>query len=113
MKKTISLVILFAFLLSCSNDKEENDKKVLLLMDESSVLITEQGSEMDKKANYLKTSNEHILNMASAGATANEIKALERQQEIGLSKCDEKLKDIETKMDINSAKIDSIIKINY
>ena len=111
MKKTISLIILFTFLFSCSNSKEENEKKLLLLMDESSVLIDEQRSEMDKKAAYLKTSNEHIFNMTSAGATADEIKDLEKQKEIGLSKCDKKLKDIETKMDINSSKRDSIIKI--
>jgi hypothetical protein len=111
MKKTISLVILFAFLFSCSNSKVENEKKLLVLMDESSVLMNEQRSEMDKKAAYLKTSNEYIFNMTSAGATAIEIKELEKQKEIGLSKCDEKLKDIETKMDINSSKRDSIVKI--
>jgi hypothetical protein len=111
MKKTISLVILFAFLYSCSNSKAENEKKLLQLTDESSILMDEQRSEMDKKAAYLKTSNEHIFNMTSAGATVDEIKELEKQKEIGLSKCDKKLKDIETKMDINSSKRDSIINI--
>ena len=82
MKNTISLVILFAFLFSCSNSKEENEKKLLLLMDESSVLINKQGSEMDKKADYLQTSNEHIYNMTSAGASANEIKQLEKKKKL-------------------------------
>jgi hypothetical protein len=111
MKKTVQLVILFATLLSCSNNKKENEKQILLLMDQKSVLIDKQKSEMDNSSTYLKKCNEHIYNMTSAGASPTEIEKLESEKEIGLKKFEQTLKDIEIKLDNNSVKIDSIMKL--
>ena len=49
--------------------------------------------------------------MTSAGESPTEIEKLESEKEIGLKKFDQTLKDIEIKMDNNSLKIDSIMKL--
>lgn len=112
MKRYLIIAIALPLFFSCSNQKKEREEILMKIINENQALQKEQSKFTESRLDELNRFNNYIMEMSLAGATKIIIDSLENEKKGLIEGYDKKLKEVETSLNMNFKKIDSITSLN-